>query len=238
MTSAGTPVYSIPLGIIMLDCKFPRITGDIGNAKTFPFPVQYEVLFDVDFKDLIYESTPEAVNLLITAAKKLERIGVRAITTSCGLLLKHQKILSSQVKIPVAVSSVLLLPTLTSILPSEKKILVVCSDSSSLSSSDIAQYTLVSEERFSVHGLEHCFEFHEMFNVHQLEKTCTLDKEVIYGEIYSSCEKVIKDATKPYGALLLECTNLGPYREELAVDFGLPVFDFLSLGKLLYSGVI
>ena len=32
--------HNRPLGILMLDTKFPRIPGDVGNPDTFPFPVK------------------------------------------------------------------------------------------------------------------------------------------------------------------------------------------------------
>jgi hypothetical protein len=28
----------VNLGILMLDTRFPRILGDVGNAQTWPFP--------------------------------------------------------------------------------------------------------------------------------------------------------------------------------------------------------
>ena len=36
--------YGVPLGILMLDSKFERFNGDIGNAQTWPFPVQYKIV--------------------------------------------------------------------------------------------------------------------------------------------------------------------------------------------------
>lgn len=32
------------LGILMLNTRFPRPPGDIGNPETWPFPVRYEVV--------------------------------------------------------------------------------------------------------------------------------------------------------------------------------------------------
>jgi len=39
----GKTIYGATLGIMMLDTKFPRVHGDMGNAATWPFPVQYRV---------------------------------------------------------------------------------------------------------------------------------------------------------------------------------------------------
>src|ERR1051326_6647138 len=37
----GTNLYGFSVGILMLDTRFPRIPGDMGNATTFDFPVRY-----------------------------------------------------------------------------------------------------------------------------------------------------------------------------------------------------
>ena len=36
--------YGVPIGILMLDTRFQRFNGDIGNAQTWPFPVQYKIV--------------------------------------------------------------------------------------------------------------------------------------------------------------------------------------------------
>lgn len=38
IASGGKALYGAPLGILMLEAKFPRIPGDMSNAITWPFP--------------------------------------------------------------------------------------------------------------------------------------------------------------------------------------------------------
>ena len=42
--TGGRTVFGQALGIIMLDTRFPRPPGDVGNAATWPFPVQYRIV--------------------------------------------------------------------------------------------------------------------------------------------------------------------------------------------------
>ena len=58
----GKALYGAPLGILMLEARFPRIPGDMGNATTWPFPVLYRV---------VRGATPERV-VLNAAAGLLE----------------------------------------------------------------------------------------------------------------------------------------------------------------------
>ena len=44
MQQGGKTVYGASVGILMLETRFPRIPGDIGNALTWPFPVHYRVV--------------------------------------------------------------------------------------------------------------------------------------------------------------------------------------------------
>ena len=42
--AGGKAVYGASVGMLMLETRFPRIPGDIGNAGTWPFPVLYKVV--------------------------------------------------------------------------------------------------------------------------------------------------------------------------------------------------
>ena len=40
----GKTIYGVVVGILMLETRFPRIVGDMGNAATWPFPVFYRTV--------------------------------------------------------------------------------------------------------------------------------------------------------------------------------------------------
>ncbi len=40
----GKTLYGARVGILMLETRFPRIPGDMGNGLTWPFPVLYKVV--------------------------------------------------------------------------------------------------------------------------------------------------------------------------------------------------
>ena len=44
VAKGGKAVYGAAVGIVMLEARFPRIPGDVGNAATWPFPVLYKVI--------------------------------------------------------------------------------------------------------------------------------------------------------------------------------------------------
>ena len=63
----GKSIYGAPLGILMLEARFPRIPGDMGNGTTWPFPVLFRV---------VRGASPERVVLADPEAqKKLADLG-------------------------------------------------------------------------------------------------------------------------------------------------------------------
>jgi len=228
----GWPVFGIPIGIIMLDCKFPRPMGDIGNARTFPFPVAYEVLREVPPVSLTTERKLEAVDQLVEAARKLERIGVGGILTSCGLLIRYQELLAKTVKIPVATSSLLFLPFLGALLPRDRKIGIITADPTSLSPEVLKQAGWNQLDRLVIKGMEGCDHFNK--SIMEPSAPFELDTERLCKETLSVGAQLVSE-DKGIGVLLLECTNLSPYSGQLRKSLSIPVYDVKQLAYLLHQ---
>src|SRR6266850_1398586 len=106
----GFNQYGFTVGILMLDTRFPRIPGDMGNAQTFPFPVRYQRVTGADPDLVVRRGAEGLLPAFVEGAQALEREGVGAITTNCGFLIKYQAPLARSVHVPVCTSSLLLVP--------------------------------------------------------------------------------------------------------------------------------
>jgi len=100
----GQVSYGEDIGIIMLDSYTPFIQGDVGNAKTFDFPVRYHVVKGLTVEMALGKDT-KMVQKIIDAATELAAQGVKAITADCGYLVIHQKEVAQSVEVPVFLSS-------------------------------------------------------------------------------------------------------------------------------------
>jgi Asp/Glu/hydantoin racemase len=231
--SGGYAVYGQEMGIIMLDCPFPRPPGDIGNARSFPFPVRYEVLEGVAAAGLTKHEDPAAVAALIAAAQRLERAGARIILTSCGLFLRYQKRLAAAVGVPVATSAVLLLPFLSGLLPPKRKVGVLTADAISLTPA-LAGTGWDDSGRLALQGMEDRPVFRR--TILDPAPPYELDMAALQDEVVQTVEEFLKREPS-LGAILVECTNLSPYSDALRNAFGLPVFDVIDLARLLQGAV-
>src|SRR5437764_14942171 len=82
----GKALYGAPLGILMLEARFPRIAGDMGNAATWPFPVLYRVVRGASPEKVVLHGANNLLPQFIDAARDLVRLGAEAITAKCGFL--------------------------------------------------------------------------------------------------------------------------------------------------------
>ena len=127
----GYTTYGQDIGILMMQTVFPRLRGDIGNARSFQVPVRYYVVPSIDGAQLNSKNARETLLLpFIRAAKELEADGCKAITTSCSFLAGFQRELADSVSIPVFTSTLLLAPMLHTMLNRKKRIgiLTECPD--------------------------------------------------------------------------------------------------------------
>src|SRR2546428_11390302 len=113
----GFNQYGFTVGILILDTRFPRIPGDVGNAATFPFPVRYHRVSGADPDLVVRRGAEGLLPAFVQGARVLEGEGVGAITTSCGFLVKYQQELAAAVRVPVFTSSLLMVPLVHRLLP-------------------------------------------------------------------------------------------------------------------------
>ena len=110
-SSQSRHCYGMGLGIIILDEIYPGFPGDTRNASAYPFPIQYEIAEGLSGKDLLFkEDKSSYLESIKQAAKKLEKIGCRAIAGECGYFAYFQKEIAGYVNVPVFMSSLLQVP--------------------------------------------------------------------------------------------------------------------------------
>lgn len=205
----------------MLDTRFPRIKGDIGNPETFSFPVRKLVIQGAFPQKVVRENPRSLLPLFVAAAKQLEREGAFAITTSCGFLTLFQKELENAVDSPVLTSSLFLYNQIRQTLPANKKLGILTIAASSLSPDHLASANITYNPPIGT--TENGKEFTSAI----LENRDTLDIEKARNDNVSAALQLQK-ANPDLGAILLECTNMPPYADAISKATGLPVFSILD----------
>ena len=76
IAQGGQSVYGAALGILMLEARFPRIPGDMGNALTWPFPVHYKIVTGASPDLVVRQGAPGLLDAFVTAGQELVAMGV------------------------------------------------------------------------------------------------------------------------------------------------------------------
>jgi len=227
----GKSIYGAPLGILMLEARFPRIPGDMGNGETWPFPVLFRV---------VRGATPEKVVLLgakgllpdfIAAAQELVHLGAEAITTNCGFLSLFQRELAEAVQVPVATSSLMQVPWVQATLPPGKRVGVITVSKQSLTPAHLDAAGVPHD--IPCVGTESGREF---FRVLIRADHQDMDIDLATQDILDAGRALV--AQHPdVGAIVLECTNMPPYAAALRDALGLPVYDIYSMITWFHAGI-
>ena len=69
--TGGKALYGAAVGILMLEARFARIPGGMGNALTWPFPVLYKVVRDATPHRAVRQRAEGLLNAGIGAAAGL-----------------------------------------------------------------------------------------------------------------------------------------------------------------------
>lgn len=227
----GKSVYGAPLGVIMLETRFPRVPGDIGNAQTWPFPVLYRVVPGATPQRVVLQGAKGLLPDFIAAAQELVAMGAEAITTSCGFLVVFQKEIAAAVGVPVATSSLLQVPWVEAMLPAGRRVGVITASRPSLTPAHFAAAGMAPDT--PVVGIEGG---EELYRVLVTGEKPDLDLDAAERDILAAGRALVA-AHPQVGAIVLECTNMPPYAAALQDALGLPVHDVRSLGLYLQAGL-
>ena len=231
VAKGGKAIYGAPLGILMLEARFARIPGDMGNATTWPFPVLYRVVKGASPERVVLRGAAGLLPSFLEAAAELVSWGAEAITTNCGFLSVFQRELAAHVGVPVASSALMQVPWVQGILQPGKRVGVVTVSAGSLSAAHLAAVGVAADT--PVVGVEDGV---ELFRVLILGEKQDLDVGLAERDVLEAGRRLVA-AHPDVGAVVLECTNMGPYAAALRAALGLPVFDVCSLVGWLRAGV-
>jgi Asp/Glu/hydantoin racemase len=231
IATGGKAIYGAPLGILMLEARFPRIPGDMGNATTWPFPVLYRVVKGASPERVVLQGAAGLLPDFLDAAAELVSFGAEAITTNCGFLSLFQREIAAHVGVPVATSALMQVPWVQATLPPGKRVGVITVSASSLTSAHLEAAGVPGDT--PIVGTEEGVEF---FRVLILGEKQDLDVALAARDILDAGRRLMA-AHPDVGAVVLECTNMPPYAHALRAALGVPVFDVYSLITWLHAGI-
>jgi Asp/Glu/hydantoin racemase len=229
----GFNQYGVTVGILMLDTRFPRIPGDMGNAATFPFPVRYHRVPGADPDLVVRRGAAGLLPAFIEGARQLEREGVGAITTNCGFLARFQRELAASVRVPVFASSLLLVSLVHRMLPPGRRVGIMTVSAATLTAEHLEGAGVGPDIPLAVAGLETEKEFTRVL----LGDELVLDVDAAREEHVRVARRLVADHPD-VGAIVLECTNMPPYSADVQRETGLPVFDIVSLVTMLHGALV
>jgi hypothetical protein len=231
IAKGGKAIYGAPLGILMLEAKFPRIPGDMGNAATWPFPVLYRVVGGATPERVVLRGAAGLLPDFIAAAKELVFLGAEAIATNCGFLSLFQKELAEAVAVPVATSSLMQVPWVQATLPPGKRVGVVTVSASTLTPAHLTAAGAPPDTPIA--GTENGREFFRVLIKAEKED---LDIALAEQDIAGAGIELVRNNPN-VGAIVLECTNMPPYGAGLQAELGLPVYDIYSMIQWFHCGI-
>ncbi|RKQ37268.1 aspartate/glutamate racemase family protein [Oceanobacillus halophilus] len=209
------------LGIIMLDTSFQRPLGDIGNPATYSFPVEYRVVESATVERVVKKGDSSLVPLIIKSARELEKKGVKAIKTSCGFLALFQNEIQHALNVPFFSSSLIQLPIVHSL--AGGSIGVLTASKASLSRKHL-QGVNAENIPIIIEGMDTMPAFTQAI----VEECMSLDMKAVEREIKHKVKNMIR-SNPEIKAILLECTNMPPYRTAIREITELPIFDINTL---------
>lgn len=205
------------LGVLMLQTRFPRLPGDVGHAGSFAMPVRHRVVAGATPQRVVRDGDLALIAPFIAAGRALVADGAVALTTSCGFLARWQAELQAALPVPVWTSALLWLPVLAAQRPG-----VVTVDGAALDAAVLR--AAGAAPSVPVQGIPPGSALARTL----LDDLPQLDAVAAEATVVDAA-LALCHAWPATGAVVLECTNMPPYRDAVARACGRPVHDVMTL---------
>ena len=230
--------YGMGLGIIILDDVYPGFPGDVRNASAYPFPIQYEIAEGVDIQALVWaEDKSPCLEPIRRAARKLEKMGCRAIAAECGYFAYFQRDIASYVDVPVFMSSLLQVPLAQQLIGPDKVVGILVAREKQMTQAHLEAVGIRPGSNYVITGAEdndRCPEFEHLW----YEPKRTDPPGAYYDKAERDFLQVAVDfyhAHPNMGAMMLECTGMQPFARAIQRRIDVPIFSWGTLLDYAYS---
>ena len=230
--------YGMGLGIIILDDVYPGFPGDVRNASAYPFPIQYEIVEGVDIQALVHaEKKSPCLEPIQRAAKKLEKMGCRAIAAECGYFAYFQKDIAGYVDAPVFMSSLLQVPLAQQLVGTNRVVGIMAAREKQMTQAHLEAVGIKLGSNYVIGGAEddgRCPEFEHLWYAPKRTDPPGAYYDKAAGEFIPVAVEFYH-AHPDMGAMLLECTGMQPFARAIQREIDIPIFSWGTLLDYAYS---
>ena len=211
--------------VLQLDTQFPRVLGDVACKATYRREVEIIRIPNATVGQVV-SNRPDLIDITPFKAA-VDRAAGDIIVTSCGFLSYWQDHLASRTPKPFISSALIALESLSQRY-SPKEVLTLTFDKTSLTAQHFGAH---ADYKAGVVGLPVDMHLRRVIS----ENRPTLDIALASQELI----KFISMNQRPqHKHLLLECTNLPPYKAALHDETGLEITDILTCIETVQPGTI
>lgn len=219
------------LGLLQLTQRPVLVPGAVSDPAAHPYPIRAMQVPGAD-PDTVLGEDPHIHEAYIACARELEAEGVAAITSNCGFTARFQRQVAAAVTIPVALSSLLLVPFAARLLPPGGRIGIVTYDSDKLTERFFEGAGWSSSEiPVAVDGIQGTESWRELSTM-----TPNLSVAMVERDVVATVERQRREYPD-IRAIVLECSVFPIAGRAVRAATGLPVLHFRTLAAYLMATV-
>jgi hypothetical protein len=172
------------------------------------------------FHDLVDPSDPLLQRTIdrLPTGDNAEHPNLVALTI--GYMSRYQRALAAASKPPVVSSPLLAVPTLLATIAAEEEVLLVYADARLASPADVPGVDPASSERLVIVGLEGSGPFRRAV----IDKVMPFDTQAVFEQVRDVVARSM--ASRPIGAVVLECGEMACVADRLRGQVNVPVIDY------------